>query len=450
VSQTPNFARKAVALVAFVLVCLGIFAWFLSLSGTTVVPRANYRLKVAVPSAVALAQHADVRHAGVKIGTVDGVSVRGAHAALALSLDRRYAPVYHDARVLVRGKTLQGENYVDLDPGSPAAGAISSGGSLPISQAPESTQLDQIFATMDTRRRHDLQRILDVLGAGLDGNGRALSGFLDGAARTTSGSRSIVATLARDRRQVAGLVDDFGSVTRAIADRRTDVQTFVRRGRLLGQAVAQRDDRLRHTLAALPGFLHDAGSTTARLGRYATSTTPVMHDLRLATQQLVPAVRRLRPAAQATRATMRALGGFTHEAAPLVRRLRPFSTLTARLTGPLGSVLRQLNPLLAYAAPYVKELGAAAASNRASTEYYDAVGHSVRLAPILVSPSALAGTLTPEQNAALTALTNAGILAPLDLDTRGTNAYPKPGSLDNPPTPFSGTYPRLQEDAPYP
>jgi phospholipid/cholesterol/gamma-HCH transport system substrate-binding protein len=448
-SQTPGFARKALALGAFVLACLAVFGWFLSLSGTTVVPRATYGLKVAVPSAIALAQHADVRHAGVKIGTVDDVSLDGAHAVLAVSLDRRYAPVYRDARVLVRGKTMQGENYVDIDPGSPPAGAVPDGGSLALSQAPESTQIDQLFASFDARRRRDLKRILNALGGGLDGNGRQLNGFLDGTGRTTSAARPIVATLAREHQRVAGLVDDFGRVTRAIGDRGTDVRLLAHRGRRLAEAVAQRDHRLRQTLAALPGFLHQAGSTTARLGRYSVSTTPVMRDLRLATLQLVPAMSQLRPAAEATRTTMRSLGAFTHQAAPLTRRLRRFSAVSAHLTGPLGAALRQLNPLVAYAVPFAKELGAAAASNRAGTAYYDAVGHYVRLGPVLISPSALAGTLTPGQNAALTALTKTGVLAKLNVDTRGSDAYPKAGSLNDAPTSFSGTYPRLEPDPPY-
>jgi phospholipid/cholesterol/gamma-HCH transport system substrate-binding protein len=448
-TQSPNFARKMIALAAFVLACVAIFGWFLTLSGTKIVPGASYPLKVAVPSAVALAQHADVRQAGIKIGTVDGISIRGAHAVLALSLDRRYVPVYRDARVLVRGKTLQGENYVDIEPGTPAAGAIADGGSLPLSGAPESTQLDQIFATFDSRRRHDLQRILNALGAGFAGRGRQLNGFLDGAARTTSASRSIVATLAGEREQVAALVDDVGRVTRAIGDRGTDIHALVRRGRALSQAVAERDDRLRQTLAALPGFLRQANSTTARLGRYAASTTPVMHNLRRATELLVPAVRRLRPAAEAARTTMRALGGFTRQATPLVRRLRGFSAVSTQLMGPLEAALRQLNPLLAYAAPFVKEFGAAAASNRAATEYSDALGHYARLGGVLLSRSTLAGTLTPEQDAALNALTKTGVIQELDPDTRGSNAYPKAGSLNDPPTSFSGTYPRLQADAPY-
>ncbi|MEA2169844.1 MAG: phospholipid/cholesterol/gamma-HCH transport system substrate-binding protein, partial [Solirubrobacteraceae bacterium] len=191
---------SAAALFGFLAFCAVAFAMMFRFAGGDINPLdTSYRIQAVVPTAVSLAVHADVRQAGVKIGEVTQIAERGSNAVLMLKLDADHAPAYRNARVLVRAKTLSGENYVDLDPGSPAAGAIPSGGSLPISQAPESTQLDQIFATLDTRRRHDLQRILDALGAGLDGNGRALNGFLDGAARTTSASRSIVATLARDR-----------------------------------------------------------------------------------------------------------------------------------------------------------------------------------------------------------------------------------------------------------
>jgi phospholipid/cholesterol/gamma-HCH transport system substrate-binding protein len=403
-------------------------------------------VRAVVPSAIALAPKADVRQAGVKIGTLTGTAPRGDTTILDLAIDPKYGPAYRDARVLIRGKSLLGENYVDLDPGSPRAGRVPDGGTLPVTDAPESTQLDQILSTLDPKRRRDLQRILDVLGEGLGGRGRALNRFVAGGAGVLRSSAAVNGALAADGAQVAALVDDFGRVTRALGVRRDDIHVFARRGRALAEAMAARDRALAQTLAAMPAFLAHAQRTTGHLGRFATAATPVMRNLRIATGELAPAVADLRPAAQATRMTMRALGGFARQASPMVARLRPFASQTDRLMNPLEALLRQANPLLAYLSPYTRELGSFLSGPNAESKYYDALGHFNRVGAI-ISKSLPVGLFTPRQDAALKALLKAGAVTQA-LEGRGNNPYPKAGGMLH-PAPFTGSYPRLVADSPY-
>jgi phospholipid/cholesterol/gamma-HCH transport system substrate-binding protein len=425
---------------------VGLFLYWLSLSGTSVVPHSAYHVRAVVPSAIALAPNADVREAGVKIGTVNGSTALRNATVLDLAIDPKYGPAYRDARVLIRGKSMLGEDYVDLDPGSPRAQPLPDGGTLPISRAPESTQLDQILSTLDAKHRRDLQRILDVLGEGLGGRGRALSHFVAGGAGVLRSSATVNGILAADAAQVGGLVDDFGRVTSALGARRADIHMFARQGHALASAVASRDRAIAQTLADLPGFLADARRTTGRLGRFSIAATPVMRNLRVATAELAPAVGNLRSAAQATRTTMRALGEFGHQADPMVGRLRPFATQTNRLMGPLEALLRQANPLLTYLSPYTREVASFLSGLRAESKYYDALGHYNRVGAI-ISKSLPVGLFTPAQDAALKALIKAGAIT-RPLETRGSNPYPRPGMLMR-PAPFTGSYPRLRADAPY-
>jgi phospholipid/cholesterol/gamma-HCH transport system substrate-binding protein len=445
-TRSRHFSVVAATVGLFLAACFGIFLYWLSLSGTSVVPHATYHVRAVVPSAIALAPKADVRQAGVKIGTVTGSSARGNDAVLDLTIDPKYGPAYRDARVLIRGKSLLGENYVDLDPGSPRAGRVPDGGTLPISRSPESTQLDQILSTLDSKRRRDLQRILDVLGGGLGHHGRALNQFVGGTAHVLRSAATVNGVLAADDQQVAALVDDVGRVARALGARRAGIQLFAQQGPALARAVAARDQSLRQTLAALPSFLAQAHRTIGRLGRFSTTATPVMGNLRIATDQLAPAVADLQPAAQATRTTMRALGGFARRATPMVGRLQPFASETDRLMTPLEALLRQANPLLAYISPYMREVASFFSGMRAESKYYDALGHYNRVGAVL-SKSLPVGLFTPKQDAALKALLKTGAVTRA-LETRGNNAYPKPGTMLH-PTPFTGSYPRLHADPPY-
>jgi phospholipid/cholesterol/gamma-HCH transport system substrate-binding protein len=441
-----GFKLKAFGVVVFVAGFIAVVLQLFVYAGGNLVPRHRYEVQAVVPSALFLAPHADVREAGVKVGKVEKIAVRGDAAVLLLQLDGDHAPVYRNARVLVRTKgQAGGSDYVALVPGTPAAGHVPSGGVLTIDHSSESTQFDQIISTLDPRTRRRLQRLLDNLSASVGRHGGDLNRFMGGAAALTRNSLPVNEVLNADRAQVVSLIDDFAHVMRAFGDRADAVRMFTVRAKTLAEAVAARDRWLRDTLAALPGFLQQTRATTTRLGAFAGSATPVMRNMRIATEDLVPATTLLRPASVVGRRAMRALSAFARRAAPMSRDLRPFSNASSRLAPPLESFLRQMNPLAAYLAPYARDTGALLANLKSATQTYDALGHYARVLG-MQSKSNLIGVFTPEQEAMYERLVKSGILRVID--TRELNPYPKPGGAEN-TQPFSGTYPRLYEDPPY-
>ena len=70
IKQTPSLGR-ILAMVAFALSCVGIlmFLW-LSFGGAVPLRPEGYRVEVQFPEATQLAQEADVRISGVKVGRV--------------------------------------------------------------------------------------------------------------------------------------------------------------------------------------------------------------------------------------------------------------------------------------------------------------------------------------------------------------------------------------------
>ncbi len=437
---------RAIGLIAFLAVCAATFAVLWQFAGGDVNPLSNrYHVKVVVPDAVALASSADVRHAGVRVGEVDGIAVRGDQAVLRLALDDDHAPVFRDARVLVRAKTLSGENYVALQPGTPQAGRIPSGGRLPDAAGQRSVQLDEILSTLDSTRRRSLQQVLSRLDRGTRGGGEDLNRLLESMSAAVREGAPVGEVLADDRRNVAALIDDLGAIGATLGEQETALRRLAIGTRNVALATASRDDRLRDTLSELPGFLRQIRTTTAALGRLSGSATPVIGSLADAGERLAPALRDLGPAAAASRTAMRELGGFVREAEPLVRDLRAFARAATPIAGPLESALREGNPLIVHLARYQKDLGGFLGILRATNETYDALGHYSRVVA-LVSRSSVFGVLTPEQEAAYQQLVKSGVLA--WTDTRGHNAHPAPGTADD-PVDFTGEYPRLRPEGPY-
>ena len=436
-----RFALRLAGVTAFGAVCVALFFGLFGLAGGDVRLSAPYHVQAVVPTAVALSDNADVRQAGIKIGKVAGIAPRGRNAVLTLDLDGGHAPVYRDATVRVRTKTLVGENYVDLDPGSPRAGGVPSGGTLPLDRAEQQVQLDQILSVLDAPTRRRLQTLLTGLGGGLAGHGGDLNDTLEGSAATVNYGAPLARVLSAQRADVAALVDNTGRVMQALADRRQALQTFAHQARATAEAAAAHERGFRATLRELPATLGQARATVAHLAGFSKHATPVLGDLGSALDRMTPAMRRLPSAASRTDQALRELKPFSAAARPLLASLRSFSGPGAAALPQVDVLLRELDPMLSYLAPYARDAGAFFADQRSALGAVDATGHLARVYGI-VSRSTYA-SFTPDMRQAFDALAAAGA-AGVSLG-QGTNAYPAPGQIADPHQ-FAGRYPRVEAD----
>lgn len=440
--MTAERSRRALGLLLFVAFGVGVAIYLLGRVGTTLLPGASqYTFEADVKSSIALASAADVREAGVKIGRVTAIKQAGTLTALDMTIDSKYGPVYKNATVLIRSKSVAGENYVELTPGDPKAGAIPSGGVLPVSNELEPTQDDDVFSIFNQPERRNLQKGLAGLGAGLAGEGgNNLNQTLEAMTSIVDQGQDFGRILSDERTQVAQLVSSFDTVTAALGSRAAEIQTLTRAALTTSRAVATRDAELRATIDALPGFLRQGRETAQRLGSFSVNATPVVHDLRVAMDALVPAVRDLRPASvQATR-TLATLQRFATIAQPTFRELTPFANATKAFVAPYSNFLQQLNPFVSYLAPYWRELSTWFANDGAAVQAQDPIGHLARV-QLPISRSNFPTVVTGPVATLLKALIPSG-------DTRGTDSYPPPGSSGT-PQPQPETVPPLQADPPY-
>ena len=125
---------KVVTMVLFALSCVGLllFLW-LSFGGTIPFKPQGYRFEASFPNAQQLATQADVRIAGVSVGKVVAKSLdpQGNRTIATIQIDNKFAPIHGDARAILREKTILGETYVEIAPGSQDAPALPDGAMLP-------------------------------------------------------------------------------------------------------------------------------------------------------------------------------------------------------------------------------------------------------------------------------------------------------------------------------
>src|SRR5205807_3534443 len=153
--QAPSPTR-ILTMLAFAGSCVGllIFLW-ISFGGATPFAPEGYRLNAEFSQAVLLGDQADVRISGVSIGKVVGIGLdrRTGLTRAVMQIDSRYAPRPANTRAILRAKTLLGETYIELSPGTRSAPKLRDGATLPRAQISPTVQLDQILSTFDPATR---------------------------------------------------------------------------------------------------------------------------------------------------------------------------------------------------------------------------------------------------------------------------------------------------------
>ncbi|HET9073147.1 MAG TPA: MlaD family protein, partial [Solirubrobacteraceae bacterium] len=394
-----------------------------------------------VPSSFEMAQAADVREAGVLVGRVAAVRRAGTVTALELAIDPQYLPIYRNATVLIRAKSIADEKYVQLDPGTPQAGRLADGSVLGVTHALQAVQDDDVFSILAAPERRSLSLALRGLGSGLSGvGGLRANQTLEALTSLVDNGRGFAQILDSERTQTAQLLHAFDGVASALGSRARDIQTLTDTALTTARAVSARNADLRALLVTLPGFLSQSRTTATRLGGFATTATPVFANLRVAFDRLVPAVHALGPAARAADTTLGTLDRFATVALPAFARLSPFARTTSQLIGPYARFLRQLAPLSRYLSPYWRETGSWFANAGAAVNAGDSVSKLARI----ILPISRSNFPTVVQGKLQTLLDSFSGGA----DTRGSNPYPAAGAADR-PGPLSHLVPALGPAGPY-
>jgi ABC-type transporter Mla subunit MlaD len=152
------------AIVMIVVVVIAVYFGF-----TKHIPfKHGFSLRAQFATAVNIKGKSPVRIAGVNVGKVTAVKRQGRSAVVSMEIESRGLPIHADATAKVRPRIfLEGNWFMELQPGSPSAKTLSSGATLPITQTSDPVQLDQVLDALNTDTRKNLQDFLIGYGNGL-------------------------------------------------------------------------------------------------------------------------------------------------------------------------------------------------------------------------------------------------------------------------------------------
>ena len=242
-------------------VVLAVLGWF---GFTKANPFSDpFELRAAFRTANGLKPNSPVRMAGVEVGKVTRVEpVPGRGARVTMALQDRALPIHRDARLKVRPRIfLEGNFFVDVQPGSPSAPAVENGDLIPATQTAAPVQLGDVLAELQRDARDDLQVFLAEYAKGLEGEGargfNEAIRYWEGAYRSSAlandallgerPARDMQRVLRSQRRTFAALARDEGTL-----------KDLVTKFNVTAGALAREDEALRASIPALRDTLRVA------------------------------------------------------------------------------------------------------------------------------------------------------------------------------------------------
>jgi phospholipid/cholesterol/gamma-HCH transport system substrate-binding protein len=435
--QAPTVGRILVMAI-FALSCFGLLLYLWSAFGGPVPLKPHgYRFETSFAEATQLAQEADVRISGVNVGRVKKIDLGEGRTNATIELDDKYAPIPQDSRAILRQKTLLGETYVELTPGTKTAPDIPEGGTLSAAQVAPTVELDEILRAFDKKTREGFQTWQQDLGKGIEGQGPGFSEFLGVLPAFAEDTNKVVEVLNSQERATREAIKNTGVVFDALTERGDQLAQWINNSNELLRTTGRRDDSLRALFRAFPTFIDESNATLRALGDYSENTAPVLRDLTPAAGQLSNVLEQLSAIAPDFEQFFVGLNRVIPASKQGLPASSRFLDDTRDLFVQLDPTLRNFNPFFEYLGMFKREIAAMLANDTAVTQATDQIGqdrvHYLRLTSP-VNPEALSTYPRRQgwhrgnpyyQSGAYDQLK--GGLPVLDPDLCGTNGFPTLG-----------------------
>lgn len=337
-----------IGLIAAVLVAIG---FYLAFTKSIPFTSPGYQVNATFTNAVNIAINSPIRIAGINVGKVTEVKPAGEATVVTFTVDDEGRPIREDAAAQIRPRLfLEGNWFVDLDPGTPEAEEMPDEGTIPVSRTGTSVQLGDVLRnTLQLPQRANLQKVLAGLGTGLNATptpaedltfepsvkglsgGEALN-LLYRKGEVAARGTAIVnaAYLGENPNELGNLLRGLGRLTGTLNARADDVQGFVRNFEIFTGALAAESGNLSETIRELPPTLTTARTSLTNLNRalpalrgFAVAITPGVNEIPETIRAVRPLTQQLKPLL-----TESELLGLSQ----IIRQNTPATTTSARAT----------------------------------------------------------------------------------------------------------------------
>lgn len=334
-------------------ICGAIAAWVIFKNQSYLRPwQSYYDVKAQVDDAKGIVPgKQEVRISGVKVGTVKDSKLVNGKPTLTLAIQKKYAPLYRDATMVVRPVTPLQDMYVNITRGTRAAGELPENATLPAEATDTPVDISRVLQTFDADTRTRLTVLLREMRPALGDNGVQLQRSFAALAPFLTQAQKLTTVLGERRVALSRAVTNFGRLTTSLATRDRQLTRLVNNGEATLAELADESRPFDELLAALPGTLSALQGSMQTLAVAQRDLDPALTDLRPVAAKLEGSLRSLEQLGFDVRPAVRALRPAVNGLKPLARDLRPtaasLSTAFAALRKQAGSydtLTREITP----------------------------------------------------------------------------------------------------------
>ena len=337
------------------LVVVGLFAYF---GFTKANPFANpYEFKAVFNDVNNLKPKSPVRIAGVEVGKVlkvEPVTDGKGAAEVTMEVDDKGLPIKKDAELKIRPRIfLEGNFFVDLEPGSPSADELDDGGTIAVTQTGAPVQWGDLLTALQSDTRSDLQTFLREYSKGLDKGGAEgfnqaikywtpayrYSSLANDATLGHDADHDLQRVLRGQQKTFAAIVEDETALKELVTNFNVTAGAFAREDEALAASIPA----LRDTLKVGHPALESLDSALPSLRAFARDALPAVRSsdetlaesLPFITQaRLLMSERELRGTARVLRQTIPSVVAFNRTSVPFLRENRALSACTNNVLVP--------------------------------------------------------------------------------------------------------------------
>ena len=352
-AQHKGMPAFRAGVIALVIVLVAVYFGF-----TKANPFANpYEVEAVFDTVNNLKPRSPVRIAGIEVGKVTKVEpiTEGEGAArVTMEIQEKALPIHEDAELKIRPRIfLEGNFFVDLEPGSPSADELDAGEVIPVTQTAAPVQFGDLLTALQRDTRTDLQAFLREYSKGLadggaEGFNQAIhywepayrnSSLANDASLGQEPDRDVQRVLNGQQKTLAALVEDERSLKDLVTNFNVTAGAFAREDVALAASIPALRDTLRigHPAlgslnAALPhlrAFAHDALPGVRSSDETLDASIPFITQARLLMSE-----DELRGTARVLRRTIPDLVAFNTTSVPFLRETRALSACTNNVLVP--------------------------------------------------------------------------------------------------------------------
>jgi len=341
---------KAGLLAAVVIITLTFFGF------TRYNPFAHpFVLHATFQSANNLQPKSPVRIAGVDVGKVTEVKPLENGSGMAyvtMEIQKKGLPIHKDAELKIRPRIfLEGNFFIDLQPGTPVSPKVKDGGDIPVQQTATPVQFGQLLTALQADTRKDLQTFLHEYAVNGLGNGgaQAYNKGLDSAPtafRTSAIANQ--ATLGTAPHDLSKLLRGQQRLFRALSTNPGVLKSLIVNLNITAAAFARQEFALSATVPALRDVLAVGRPALASLNNALPTVRAFARDALPGTRSSLPTINASLPFITQARLLLRPqeLRGLAHDLRDAIPDLAKVNQSTIPLLNQQRALSRCQNNVL--------------------------------------------------------------------------------------------------------